>query len=371
MTDASHLVLRGIRKTYGDECVLNGVSLDVREGEYVVILGPSGCGKSTLLQIIAGLVRADSGSVELSSRSLDRTSPNDRDVSILFQDDRLYPHWTLRQSLQVACDRSPVKAKVDGLLDQIAERLGIGLQLDRRPDEVSGGQLRRAALAKALLRQPAVCLLDEPLTAIDTMLREELVSLLADYPRSRGDSLSRTSIVHVTHDGDEAMRLADRIVVMGQGRVLQSDAPELVYRKPKTLGVAKALGTPPANFLPLRWVQATVPGQAESIVNAVSCKGDDSVLVVRPESAQWLTAELERATPGAALEFEAQIVSSRYVGGRYVIQVSPLADGGTRLTLFSHGEIAATGEPGLVRIPFSELACVPAQENAPEASESR
>ncbi|MFG0289171.1 MAG: ABC transporter ATP-binding protein [Rhodopirellula sp. JB044] len=363
MSNASHLVLRDIRKTYGSECVLNGVSLDVREGEYLVILGPSGCGKSTLLQIIAGLVRADSGRVELSSRSLDRTSPGDRDVSILFQDDRLYPHWTLRQSLQVACDRSPVQGKVTGSLDQMVERLGIGSQLDRRPDEVSGGQLRRAALAKALLRQPAVCLLDEPLTAIDTMLREELLSLLSEYPRSRGDSLSQTSIVHITHDGDEAMRLADRIAVMGQGRVLQFDAPEFVYRNPKTLGVAKALGTPPANLLPLRWVQSTFSGQFESTVNAVSCKRDDSVLVVRPENVQWLSVEQKKETPDAALQFEAQVVSSRYVGGRYVSQVSPLADPETRLTLFSPGDIAASGDAGLVRIPFSELICVPAEEN--------
>lgn len=166
--------------------MLDGLDLDIQAGEYVVALGPSGCGKSTLLQIIAGLIPPDAGEITLGSRVLNRVAPLDRDVSILFQDDRLYPHWSLRQNLEIAVRRSAVKAAINEGLNAVdravlMQRLGIDDLLERRPDQVSGGQLRRAALAKALLRQPAICLLDEPLAAIDATLREDVIRLLSNH----------------------------------------------------------------------------------------------------------------------------------------------------------------------------------------------
>ncbi|MCM2371356.1 ABC transporter ATP-binding protein [Aporhodopirellula aestuarii] len=361
---ASYLTLRGIRKSFGRECVLDGLNLDVSEGEYLVVLGPSGCGKSTLLQIIAGLVRPDSGDVKLASRSLDRVSPKDRDVSILFQDDRLYPHWNLRKNLELACDRSPVKKHQSGdPVLELAQRLNIGGLLQRRPDEISGGQLRRAALAKALLRQPAVCLLDEPFAAIDTMMREDLISLLADFPRERGGGCSQTSVVHVTHDGEEAMRLADRIVVLGGGRVLQSGTPDDIYRKPQSLDVAKAIGTPPANMIAGNQVRAMLADRYDQLVQALPGCHDSSTFIVRPEhirlALQTDVSDRDGDICDGQWRLAATVLSSRFVAGRWLASISVDADRELVLTVSSPLEIGPAGRHVIAHVSLADIVCVP------------
>lgn len=360
---APNLKLRGVSKSFDGERVLDGLDLSVSEGEYVVVLGPSGCGKSTLLQIIAGLVPLDAGTVEFALQSLGRVAPKDRDVAFLFQDDRLYPHWTLRQNLRIAMDRSPVKSSGNDVMSELARRLGIDGLLERRPDEVSGGQLRRAALVKALLRQPAVCLLDEPLSAIDMMLREDLIALLADYPRDRGSSLSQTSILHVTHDGEEAMRLADRIVVLGSGRVLQSGTPESIYRSPCSLEVAKAIGTPPANLIPLRWLRSVFASSYEAILQSLPGCDETSFLVLRPESVeitdQSVGNDQVTVVSEDAWNVTASVISSRFVEGRWLTRLAPVAEPGTVWTFATRHRPGTIGKNVVARIPLCDLVAVP------------
>jgi len=335
---APELLLRGIRKSFAGTTVIDGLDLDVNPGEYLVVLGPSGCGKSTLLRIIAGLIAPDAGQIESKSQPWQRLPPGERDVSILFQDDRLYPHWNLRKNLEIALRRSPTPTSTEAMTS-LTDRLGIGGLLDRRPDQISGGQLRRAALAKALLRKPSICLLDEPLTAIDTTLREDVLQLLADTPRDRGVSLSATAIIHVTHDGDEAMRLADRIAVIGDGRVRQCGTPEDVYRHPNSIDVASAIGTPPPNLIPMTWVRDAMPDRYERFLRAIPDCNDTSILVVRPESIRIVPHEKSIAPNHSVDENEwwlpVTVESSRWIAGRWLHRLRIDTDKPSSLVAFS------------------------------------
>jgi ABC-type sugar transport system ATPase subunit len=357
-----HLSLRGICHWYGNTPVLQNLDLDVFEGEYCVIVGPSGCGKSTLLRIIAGLQTPRAGEITLGGHSLRGVAPRKRDVAILFQDDRLYPHWTLRHNLDVAKANSRLDKTLTDANPELLRRLGIEEILDRRPDQISGGQLRRAALAKAVLRRPSVCLLDEPLSAIDAMLREELLAALIDFPRDRGDAMSRTAIIHVTHDGEEAMRLADRIVVMGEGRVLQSGTPEHVYREPQSIAVARAIGTPPANLIPMSWIQTVAAPCAEAIQKLISPCSETVTLVVRPEAIQ-LVSPTHRTDQSMGIDnnqwwIAGTVSSSRFVGGRYLVHFLTAATPSRTLTVSVDANVAKL-EGGLdARVSLSEIKCV-------------
>ncbi len=338
------LSLRGVYHSYGNIPVLQNLDLDVLEGEYCVIVGPSGCGKSTLLRIIAGLQTALAGEISLGRRSLRGVAPRKRDVAILFQDDRLYPHWTLQQNLDVARANSPLDRTRADASPELLRRLGISDILDRRPDQISGGQLRRAALAKALLRHASVCLLDEPLSAIDATLREDLLDVLNNFPRDRGDAMSRTAIIHVTHDGEEAMRLADRIVVMGEGRILQSGTPVDVYRKPQTIEVARAIGTPPANLIPMPWIQTVAASCAETMQELMTQCSETVTLVVRPEAIR-LVSPTSRAEQSMRIENNQWLIagtvsSSRFIGGRYLVHFVTEAMPARTLTVSVDAEVA-------------------------------
>lgn len=367
MTDSDSLhrpilTLRGLDKSYRDERVLSNLDLDVNEGEYLVVLGPSGCGKSTLLQLIAGLLTLDAGEITLGSRSLSSTAPQDRDISILFQDDRLYPHWTLRQNLEIAIRRSQVKSLARDALVGLTSRFGIADLLDRRPDQISGGQLRRAALAKALLRQPAICLLDEPLTAIDSMLREDVMEILTNHPRARGEGLSPTAFVHVTHDGDEAMRLADRIVVMGAGQVIQSDAPERLYHQPHSLEAARAIGTPSANLIPMRWLCGVSPESAAVLKQTLPGCHDSATLVIRPETIHINPSDAKQfgnfSIDETACSFTGLVVSSRFVTGRWFTRLVVEPSGAERLFLNVLTSPRINNRSVRAEVALSDLVCL-------------
>lgn len=285
-----------VHHSYESVSVLRDLDLALSPGEYCVVLGKSGGGKSTLLRVIAGLLPVASGNTSINGIDIGKVAPKDRDVALLFQDDRLYPHWSIRRTLELADRRSPLFDPLAKAVELIADRFEIGDVLNRRPDEVSGGQLRRAALAKVILRRPAIALLDEPLHGLDAGLREHFIEMLADFPTDRGKNLPSTAILHVTHDGDEAMRLGDQIAVLDGGRIVQKNTPTEVYRRPQSIAVADALGQPPANrirgdqFLKIatnsnelqtghrqeikadRWVLI----RPESIAIEPTCRGEDS-----------------------------------------------------------------------------------------------
>jgi len=240
------IVLDRIGKSFGGSVALDGISLDVADGELLVLLGPSGCGKSTLLRIIAGLIEPDAGRVIIGQRDMTGTPPRDRDVAMVFQSYALYPHLTVRRNLGfgLRARRRP-RAEVDAKVTATARRLGLDGLLDRRPRELSGGQRQRVAVGRAMVRDPAVFLMDEPLSNLDAQLRTATRVELAELHRSLA-----ATFVYVTHDQVEAMTMATRIVVLNHGRIEQVGTPADIYAEPASVFVAGFIGAPPMNLLP-------------------------------------------------------------------------------------------------------------------------
>ena len=242
------LTISGIRKSFGAEEVLKGVSLSVASGEFLVLVGPSGCGKSTLLNLIAGLETANAGEIRIGDRVVNDIRPKDRDIAMVFQSYALYPNMNVRQNLSFGLETRRVpREQVRQTVERVANMLQIEELLERRPRQLSGGQRQRVAMGRALARDPAIFLFDEPLSNLDAKLRVEMrteIKLLHQR--------IKTTIVYVTHDQIEALTLADRIAVMKDGLIHQFDTPQQVYDNPANLFVAGFIGSPSMNFIPCR-----------------------------------------------------------------------------------------------------------------------
>ena len=238
--------IRDVTKSYGISQVMHGVSFDVADGEFVALVGPSGCGKSTLLRMIAGLEDITSGTVSIGGRVVNKVEPKERDIAMVFQNYALYPHMTVRENMGFSLRlRGAGKADTDAAVTKAAEILGLTPYLDRAPKQLSGGQRQRVAMGRAIVRQPAVFLFDEPLSNLDAALR---VQMRAEI-RGLHERLGSTSIF-VTHDQVEAMTMADRIVVIRSGRLEQSGPPMELYDRPANAFVAGFIGSPAMNLLP-------------------------------------------------------------------------------------------------------------------------
>ncbi len=238
--------LRDVRKSYGELEVIHGVSMDIEDGEFVVILGPSGCGKSTLLRMVAGLEVITGGEIAIGERVVNNLEPKDRDIAMVFQNYALYPHMSVRQNMAYGLKiRGLPPTDIDKRVQRAAEILELSQLLDRRPRQLSGGQRQRVAMGRAIVREPAVFLFDEPLSNLDAKLRVQMRAELQALHRR----LSTTSL-YVTHDQIEAMTLAHRMIVMNAGRAEQIGAPLDVYAKPATTFVASFIGSPPMNLIP-------------------------------------------------------------------------------------------------------------------------
>ena len=238
------LFLNQITKRFGHVTALSKVSIEVKDGEFCVLLGPSGCGKSTLLNIIAGLIPQDSGSVLLDSQPIDRLAPRDRDVAMVFQSYALYPHMTVAQNLSFGLRMRKVLKQT--ILNQVLETsrlLGIEDLLNRKPAELSGGQKQRVAMGRALVRRPKLFLLDEPLSNLDARLR---ANVRVELKQLHGQI--KSTIVYVTHDQVEAMTLGDKVVVMRDGEVCQVGTPDSIYARPEDTFVASFIGSPEINL---------------------------------------------------------------------------------------------------------------------------
>ena len=229
----------------GAEAV-KGVSVDVEDGELVVFVGPSGCGKSTLLRMVAGLESVTQGDIELAGRRVNDLEPADRNIAMVFQNYALYPHMSVRGNLAYGLkNRGTPKAEIDRKVTEAAELLQIAQFLDRRPSQLSGGQRQRVAMGRAIVRDPAIFLFDEPLSNLDAKLRNQMRLEIKNLQRRLG-----TAAIYVTHDQVEAMTLADRIVVLNEGRIEQVGTPAEVYARPASTFVASFIGAPPMNLLP-------------------------------------------------------------------------------------------------------------------------
>ncbi|MBI4986008.1 MAG: sn-glycerol-3-phosphate import ATP-binding protein UgpC [Rhodocyclales bacterium] len=237
---------RDVRKSYGDTPVIHGVDVDVRDGEFVVIVGPSGCGKSTLLRMVAGLETISAGEIHIGERVVNNLEPKDRDIAMVFQNYALYPHMSVADNMAYGLKiRGLPKAEIEARVARAAGILELAPLLKRRPRELSGGQRQRVAMGRAIVREPAVFLFDEPLSNLDAKLRVQMRAELQALHRR----LATTSLF-VTHDQVEAMTLAQRVVVMNGGRVEQVGAPLEVYARPASTFVANFIGSPPMNLMP-------------------------------------------------------------------------------------------------------------------------
>jgi sn-glycerol 3-phosphate transport system ATP-binding protein len=299
------IVLRGVGKhwttPHGVVHAVTDLGFELEEGTLNVLLGPSGCGKSTTLRLIAGLEAADAGTISIADRDVTRLPPAQRNISMVFQSYALFPHLDVAENIVFGLRvRGVAPDERDDRLKRVAELLGLSALLTRKPSQLSGGQQQRVALGRAIIAQTPVCLMDEPLSNLDAQLRAEMRSEIRALQRKLG-----ITMVYVTHDQVEAMSMADRVILMNRGRIEQNGTPVDLYEAPANTFVARFVGTPPMNLMPLAAHAggAIVAGTEGPAVLPAACAG--GTLGVRPEHIQL------RVDRGHA----AVVTSVEYLGG--------------------------------------------------------
>ncbi|MFZ5781956.1 MAG: sn-glycerol-3-phosphate import ATP-binding protein UgpC [Pseudomonadota bacterium] len=282
--------LRGVKKSYDKLEVIHGIDMEIADGEFIVIVGPSGCGKSTLLRMVAGLERITGGEIAIGDRVVNELEPKDRDIAMVFQNYALYPHMSVYENMAYGLKiRGMSKAEIDQRVQKAAKTLELSSLLQRRPRQLSGGQRQRVAMGRAIVREPAVFLFDEPLSNLDAKLRVQMRLEIKRLQRELG-----VTSIYVTHDQVEAMTLADRLIVMNAGVADQIGTPMDVYDRPASVFVAGFIGSPAMNFLAAkvgadrRSVELAGTGAAGPLVLPLSESTTASVgtavsLGVRPE----------------------------------------------------------------------------------------
>ena len=316
----AQLALRGLVKRFGTIEAVRGIDLDVAHEEFVVLVGPSGCGKSTILRMIAGLEEASGGEIHIGGRVVNNVAPKHRKIAMVFQNYALYPHKTVHGNMAFAlrAQRLP-KADVERRVQQAAAILGLEDLMDRRPGELSGGQRQRVAMGRAIVRDPAVFLFDEPLSNLDAELRARLRSEIKKLHRKL-----RATVVYVTHDQVEAMTLADRVVILNHGRIEQVGTPMDVYAVPANLFVAGFIGSPAMNMMPAR-IDTGTPGRPRVLAAGVSLPLDSHnemaftpdtkvVFGIRPEDIAVLPSGAE-----ASAMAEATVTTVEPLGAEFLL----------------------------------------------------
>jgi len=291
MADVS---LKGVYKKFGKVEVIHGISCDIQDGEFIVILGPSGCGKSTLLRMVAGLEEVTAGEVLIDGRVVNRLEPAERDIAMVFQNYALYPHMTVYKNMAYGLRiRRMPREEIDKRVLDAARILELTPLLHRKPRELSGGQRQRVAMGRCIVREPKVFLFDEPLSNLDAKLRVQMRLEI----RKLHEDLRVTSI-YVTHDQVEAMTLGDRLIVMDNGHAAQIGSPLNIYERPANTFVAGFIGSPAMNFLDARlsvdgrWVELTGMARLELPAGGLPSHGDKGItLGIRPEHVEVTTSE--------------------------------------------------------------------------------
>ena len=326
-----------ISKVYSSEVfAVRNFTLDVQDGEFLVLVGPSGCGKSTTLRMVAGLESITEGTLKIGERIVNDVHPRDRDIAMVFQNYALYPHMTVRQNMAFALKmRKTPKVEIAERVTWAAGLLGLEALMDRKPKALSGGQRQRVALGRAIVRKPAVFLFDEPLSNLDAKLRVETRAEIKRLHRQL-----KTTTIYVTHDQEEAMTLGDRVVVMADGLLRQAESPLNVYQHPADLFVAGFLGMPPMNLL---------EGFLESTDGKLCFACDDTRLPLEDAPQTWLNGESRRPVV-AGIRPEAMRLSDEGTGiATTVLVTEPL---GSTMDVFLQ-----TGSGGrlVCRVPAAQL----------------
>ncbi|CVI63336.1 sn-glycerol-3-phosphate ABC transporter ATP-binding protein UgpC (plasmid) [Agrobacterium leguminum] len=329
------LSMHSVKKSYGALQVLHGVDIDVRDGEFVILVGPSGCGKSTLLRMIAGLESITAGTMKIGSKLVNNLPPKSRDIAMVFQSYALYPHMTVAENMafSLKLKRRP-KSEIDAAVSKAADILALTELLDRTPKELSGGQRQRVAMGRAIVRNPAVFLFDEPLSNLDAKLRVQMRSEIKELHQRLG-----TTIIYVTHDQVEAMTMADRIVVMNRGNVEQVGPPLELYDQPRNLFVASFIGSPGMNLIKGAMTEegtfSTEEGARIEVPHLSHTHDRKIVLGIRPEHLEIVAPE----TPGS---FSAEVAVTEPTGSE--TQVTFRIKGRELVGIFHERLLVAPGE---------------------------
>jgi multiple sugar transport system ATP-binding protein len=303
----AEIVLDGVTKVFPDGYeAVKEVSLEIDDGEFMILVGPSGCGKSTALRMIAGLEEISRGEVKIGGETVNERPPKDRDIAMVFQNYALYPHMTVRENMGFALKLAGIdKAEIERKVEDAADVLDLRQHLDRRPASLSGGQRQRVAMGRAIVRDPKAFLLDEPLSNLDAKLRVQMRTELAHL-----QSRLSTTTVYVTHDQTEAMTLGDRVAVMRSGELQQVGAPAELYGDPRNLFVAGFIGSPSMNFVQAELVGGRVklPFGEVTVEEAAGGRGDGPVVAgLRPESFEDAAIVGDELKRGRGIVFKAEI----------------------------------------------------------------
>ena len=324
------ITITNVVQHFGTFTALKGINLTVRAGEYIILLGPSGCGKTTLLSILGGFLNPTSGQVLIGDKDMTNVAPKDRPTTTMFQDYALFPHMTLRDNVGFGLRmRGQNRAKRNAKADQMLDMVGLLPKANARPHELSGGQRQRTALARALAVDPDVVLLDEPLGALDLKLRRAMQEELKSIQRRLG-----TTFIHVTHDQEEAMALADRIVVMNHGQIEDMGPPARIYLQPATLFTANFMGE--VNLIP---ATATATG-LQTPLGLLPLTGPTGTLCLRPESIGPANLTQAEAIPLGP----ARLTDAAFAGTHYRCHFTPLS--APDLTMIAHLPPGSLPEPG-------------------------
>ncbi len=314
------LTLNAVNKTFDKTHVIRGVNLEVSHGEFVVFVGPSGCGKSTLLRIIAGLETASEGDVLIDNVRVNEISAADRGCAMVFQSYALYPHMSVFANMAFGLENiGTPKMVIEQKVNEAAKLLKLDALLQRKPTQLSGGQRQRVAIGRAIVREPKIFLFDEPLSNLDAELRVSMRSELRDLHARLG-----ATMIYVTHDQVEAMTLADRIVVLKDGKIEQVGTPKMLYQAPCNAFVAGFIGSPRMNFLATEMVRALAPALLAESVFGVS-------MGIRPE---------HLTVVGANQGLSANVASVEYLGGTNLLH--GILPDGSKIEAVLDGNIALT-----------------------------
>ncbi|GGH36994.1 carbohydrate ABC transporter ATP-binding protein, CUT1 family [Cribrihabitans marinus] len=325
----AELSITGLGKTYpGGVQAVEGVTAEIADGEFIVLVGPSGCGKSTILRMIAGLETITTGDLLIGDRRVNNLEPGDRDIAMVFQNYALYPHMTVRKNMEYGLKNEGLpRSEIDARIAEATRTLRLEDYLDRKPRQLSGGQRQRVAMGRAIVRDPKVFLFDEPLSNLDAKLRTQLRAELKALHKRLG-----ATFVYVTHDQVEAMSLADRIIIMNAGRVEQIGLPMDLYLRPATRFVAEFIGSPAMNF-----VEGTVDPDRRSL----AVNGSHSLRFAEPLPAEpghkialGIRPEHLTEVPAGALSMELEVDFIEQLGADTVV----------------HGKLAGANSPLAVRL---------------------
>jgi multiple sugar transport system ATP-binding protein len=308
----AEITLRGVTKRYPDGTeAVKAIDLDIRDGEFMILVGPSGCGKSTALRMIAGLEEISDGDLIIGGERVNDLAPRDRDIAMVFQNYALYPHMTVRDNMGFALKLAKVDQKeINTKVEEAARILDLEPHLDRKPANLSGGQRQRVAMGRAIVRDPRAFLMDEPLSNLDAKLRVQMRTEVARIQQRVG-----TTTVYVTHDQTEALTLGDRVAVMRAGVIQQVDSPKVLYESPANLFVAGFIGSPAMNFLPsqvendqikLPFGEAPVPDALRGQLS----NGKEVIAGMRPEHFEDAGVAEERGIKGMKFSADIAVVES-------------------------------------------------------------